>query len=51
MNVHSATDEIIGWYPVESLPDIILPNLKWIIPMANYKFEITGTIIHESEEC
>ena len=51
MNVHSATDEIIGWYSVESLPDIILPNLKWIIPMANYKFEITGTIIHESEEC
>jgi hypothetical protein len=51
MNVHSATDEIIGWYPVESLPQNILPNLKWIVPMANYKFEITGTIIHESEEC
>jgi hypothetical protein len=28
-----------------------LPNLKWIVPMANYKFDITGTIIHESEEC
>jgi 8-oxo-dGTP diphosphatase len=51
MNIHSATDEIIGWYPVESLPQNILPNLKWIVPMANYKFDITGTIIHESEEC
>ena len=50
-NIHTATDEIIGWYPVESLPQNILPNLKWIVPMANYKFDITGTIIHESEEC
>jgi 8-oxo-dGTP diphosphatase len=50
-NIHSVTDEIIGWYPVESLPQNILPNLKWIVPMANYKFDITGTIIHESEEC
>ena len=50
-NIHSATDEIIGWYPVESLPQNILPNLKWIVPMANYKFDITGTIVHESEEC
>jgi hypothetical protein len=50
-NIHSATDEIIGWYPVESLPQNILPNLKWIVPMADYKFDITGTIIHESEEC
>jgi 8-oxo-dGTP diphosphatase len=51
MNIHTVTDEIIGWYSIESLPDNILPNLKWIIPMANYKFEITGTIYHESEEC
>lgn len=50
-NIHSVTDEIIGWYPIDSLPDNILPNMKWIIPMANYKLEITGTIIHESEEC
>ena len=50
-NIHSVTDEIIGWYPIESLPDNILPNMKWIIPMANYELEITGTIIHESEEC
>jgi hypothetical protein len=45
------TDEIIDWYPVEALPENILDNLKWVIPMANYKFEITGTIFHESEEC
>jgi 8-oxo-dGTP diphosphatase len=51
MKVHTATDEIVGWYSIDSLPDNILPNLKWIIPMANYKFEITGTIYHESEEC
>jgi 8-oxo-dGTP diphosphatase len=50
-NVHTITDEIIDWYPIESLPENILPNLKWLIPMANYKFEISGTIIHESEEC
>jgi 8-oxo-dGTP diphosphatase len=40
-NIHSVTDEIIGWYPIDSLPDNILPNMKWIIPMANYKLEIT----------
>ena len=49
--IHTVTDEIIGWYPIESLPENILSNLKWLIPMANYKYEITGTIIHESEEC
>ena len=49
--IHTMTDEIIDWFPVEALPENILANLKWLIPMANYKYELTGTIIHESEEC
>lgn len=45
------TDEKIGWYSINNLPDNILPNLVWMIPMANYKLPITASVIHNSPEC
>jgi len=49
--ISSKTDEQVGWYPVNKLPANALPNLLWLIPMANYKYEITGTVIHPSPIC
>lgn len=51
VKVDTMTDEVISWYHIDKLPEKILPNLKWMIPMANYQFEITATIYHESEKC
>jgi 8-oxo-dGTP diphosphatase len=49
--ISTKTDEKVGWYPVEKLPANILPNMRWLIPMANYQYEISGTIIHKSPTC
>ena len=50
--INPDTDEgTIAWYPVEKLPVNVLPNLLWLIPMANYKFDITATVIHKSPVC
>ncbi len=49
--IRSMTDENVWWYLIECLPKNILPNLSWIIPMANYKLPIMAEIIHESPEC
>src|SRR4030042_422321 len=45
------TDEKVAWYPSNKLPANALPNPLWLIPMANYKFDITATVIHESPTC
>jgi 8-oxo-dGTP diphosphatase len=52
-NVHTqtTTDEEVCWYPADALPPNALPNLLWLIPMANYKFDITATVEHENEWC
>ena len=49
--ISTKTDEKVGWYPVDNLPPNVLPNSRWLIPMANYQYEITGTIIHKSSTC
>jgi 8-oxo-dGTP diphosphatase len=49
--IHTLTDEKVDWYPVDNLPANILPNARFLIPMANYKFDITAKIIHKSPEC
>lgn len=49
--IQTMTDEKVGWYNPRNLPDNALPNLLWLLPMADYKFDITGVIIHPSEEC
>ncbi len=50
-DIYTKTDEKVAWYPVDKLPDNALPNLLWLIPMANYKFDITAKVIHQSPEC
>lgn len=35
----TTTDEQIEWFEVGNLPDNIIENLKWIIPLAIYKLE------------
>jgi len=48
VKLNPTTDEgPIRWYPVDSLP----PNMRFLIPMANYKFPITAKIIHSEREC
>ena len=32
--VHTVEDEEVGIYPVDTLPDTVLHNLRWLIPMA-----------------
>lgn len=32
-------------------PDNILPNLRWMIPMADYKTDMTAVVYHPSPEC
>lgn len=33
-NVQSMTDEIVGLYPVDDLPNLqVIPNLLWLIPL------------------
>ena len=51
IRIKTMTDEKVSWYPVDNLPLNVLPNLMWLVPMANYKYDITVTVEHESEEC
>jgi 8-oxo-dGTP diphosphatase len=41
----------ISWYPVDNLPPNILPNMRYLIPMANYKYDITAKITHRETQC
>jgi len=50
VRVKTMTDEDISWYHINNLSGNILPNLKWIIPMADYNIDITAKVHHESEE-
>ena len=49
--VKTMTDEKVGWYPVGRLPENIVANLTWLIPMANYKLPINAVVEHESPVC
>jgi 8-oxo-dGTP diphosphatase len=50
--INPSTDEgIIDWYPVDNLPANILPNARFLIPMSDYKYDITAKIYHKSPEC
>ena len=50
-DIRSMTDEKVGWYLIDKLPENIIPELAYLIPMANYKLDITAEIFHESETC
>ena len=32
--IKTTTDEKVGWYPIDFLPENIIPNLNWLIPLA-----------------
>jgi len=34
VEVKTITDEEVNWYPAKWLPDTVIPNLRWLIPMA-----------------
>ncbi len=35
-SVATKTDEIISWYPINDIPNTVIPNLHWLIPLARY---------------
>jgi 8-oxo-dGTP diphosphatase len=49
--IRTMTDETVGWYSIDHLPDNILSNLRWLIPMANYEQDISATVHHPSDRC
>jgi 8-oxo-dGTP diphosphatase len=52
VKLHPTTDEgTISWYPVNNLPPNTLPNMRFLIPMADYKYDITAKIVHREREC
>jgi 8-oxo-dGTP diphosphatase len=51
VEIKTMTDEKVGWYPVNNLPANILPNARFLIPMADYKYTITAKIIHKNPQC
>lgn len=48
---YSVTDEIVNWFSSKYLPESIVSNLEWLIPMAKYKLSIHAEIYHPNEEC
>ena len=42
LGLMTTTDEAIGWTSVDALPDIVLPNLRWLVPMAYEDIENPG---------
>ena len=34
--INTMTDEAVYWFPIESIPENVIPNLHWLIPLALY---------------
>ncbi|KKN15175.1 hypothetical protein LCGC14_0988640 [marine sediment metagenome] len=34
--IESKTDEVVSWYSIKDIPDNVIPNLHWLIPLAHY---------------
>lgn len=51
IKLKTTTDEKVVWKSWHLLNHEVLDNLHWLIPMANYKFKLRGTIIHDNPEC
>jgi 8-oxo-dGTP diphosphatase len=47
-SVTSMTDEQVGWYDVANIPENAIPNLRWLIPMALDKDQVTATVEDKS---
>lgn len=39
VEVESKTDEIVDWYSSTEIPNQVIPNLKWLIPLAIYSYQ------------
>ena len=42
--VITKTDETVSWYPIEFIPDTVIPNLHWLIPLAHYDDEYLSQV-------
>ena len=49
LTLKSVTDEKVGWYPVNNLPDNIIPNLRWLIPMAKHENTFMANIVFDTD--
>lgn len=50
-DIRTMTDEKVAWYLLDDLPDNLLSNSKWLIPMANYENLIQASVYHPRETC
>jgi 8-oxo-dGTP diphosphatase len=50
-DIRTMTDEQVGWYNPRKLPDNIVSNVEWTLPMANNKYPLKAIVIHESPTC
>lgn len=49
LSIRSTTDEVVRWYPVNSLPENIIPNLRWLIPMAKHENSFYAKVIFDTD--
>lgn len=47
--IKTTTDEMVAWYPVNYLPDNIIPNLRWLIPMAKHENTFMADIVFDTD--
>ena len=46
VQVQTMEDEQVGWYPIDLIDELgVIPNLKWLIPMACAEPIATGTVL------
>jgi 8-oxo-dGTP diphosphatase len=44
VEIRTMTDEFIDWYPLDPLPEKVIPNLNWLIPLAHYDDDYLRTV-------
>jgi 8-oxo-dGTP diphosphatase len=47
--ITTKTDEHVMWYPADRLPENIIPNLAWLIPMAKHPNTFMGKIEFDTD--
>jgi 8-oxo-dGTP diphosphatase len=46
--IRTMTDEEVAWYPVKNLPPVVVRNVTWLVPLADYKLPVSIMVYHES---
>ena len=49
-NIHACTDEEVGLYDAENLPENLISNLRWLIPMSLDENLLVKNIPHFTEQ-